>query len=204
MLVLNRNSNTTSLGNGADTSEDDAALVQRLTERDHEALREAYDLHGSFVFGVAMKLTADRGLAEECTQDVFMSLWDQAGSFDSGRARLTTWLYVVTRNRAIALTRQRSARPATPFADVPEVVDHTDPSEVTGQRDEARAVAEALADLPNDQRNVVVLAYVHGLTQDEIATRLNIPLGTVKGRARLALDRLRSTIDVSRISGGTS
>ena len=179
----------------------DAAIAARLAGGDAEALRDAYADHGGVVFGTSLRVLGDYQLAEECTQDVFMTLWHNAASLDLSRAKLTTWLYVVARNRAIALDRRRRARPALPFADVPDVTAAPDPAELAHDADNARQVVQALADLPDDQRMVVTLAYFEGLSQSQIATRLGLPIGTVKGRARLALDRLRTVIDRSA-SGG--
>lgn len=181
----------------------DAVLVGRLVDGDGDALREAYAAHGAMVYSVALRILDDPGLAEECTQDVFVSLWRKAETFDPDRARLSTWLFTLARNRAITLGRTRTARPATPFANVPEVVDESDPADAAIASDQSHAIAEALAELPDEQREVVVLAYVNGLTQDQISQRLNLPLGTVKGRARLALDRLRRTLDPEVAHGGT-
>jgi RNA polymerase sigma-70 factor (ECF subfamily) len=180
---------------------DDGALLARLTARDPEALRDAYAQHGSIVFAVAVRLLRDHQLAEECTQDVFMTLWRNAQSIDPRRARLTTWLYVVTRNHAIALDRRRRARPATPVADVPDPGTAPDPAELTAQGDDTRRIAEALATLPREQLDVMTLAYFESLTQAEIAARLDLPLGTVKSRARLALDRLRTILDPGTLAG---
>jgi RNA polymerase sigma-70 factor (ECF subfamily) len=173
----------------------DAELVARVATGDAEALREAYERHGAIVFGAAMRLLGDHQLAEECTQDVFLTLWREAGRFDAGRGtRLSTWLYAIARNRAIALDRRRRARPATPVAEAPVADTAPDPAELVLRADEQQRVAEALGELPDEQLEVVRLAYFDGLTQDAIASRLGVPLGTVKGRARLALDRLRRAL----------
>ncbi len=175
----------------------DDATVARLARGDAEALRDAYADHGGIVFGTAMRLLDDHQLAEECTQDVFMTLWQNAAGIDLGRAKLTTWLYVVARNRAIALDRRRRARPALAFADVPDTASVPDPAELAQEGDDALQVVSALADLPDDQRVVVTLTYFEGLSQSQIAAHLGLPIGTVKGRARLALDRLRTLLDRS-------
>lgn len=186
----------------AGVTRDDDALIARLRARDPDALRDAYAQHGSIVFGAAVRILGDHQLAEECTQDVFMTLWKNADAVDTGRARLTTWLFVVARNRAITLDRSRRARPSTPVADVPEPGVAPDPAELAAQGDQTRRVVEALASLPEEQLQVMTLAYFGSLTQEEIATRLAIPLGTVKSRARLALDRLRNTLDRATLSDG--
>ena len=144
-----------------------------------------------------MRLLGDHELAEECAQDVFLTLWHNAATIDLDRAQLTTWLYIVVRNRAVALDRRRRARPSLPFAVVPDVMSAPDPADLAQRGDDARRLVEALAKLPDDQRMVVTLAYFEGLSQSQIAHRLGLPIGTVKGRARLALDRLRTAIDRS-------
>jgi RNA polymerase sigma-70 factor (ECF subfamily) len=183
-------------------SPSDSELVGRLARGDADALRDAYAAHGQMVYSVAVRILDDPGLAEECTQDVFLSLWRNAETFDPGRARLSTWLFTLARNRAITLDRKRKARPSTPFADVPEVADEVNPADAVAAYVQSQSIAAALADLPDEQREVIVLAYVNGLTQDQIAGRLHLPLGTVKGRARLALDRLRRTLDPEVAKGG--
>lgn len=181
----------------------DAELVTRLASGDAEALGDAYERHGAIVFGVSVQLLGDHQLAEECTQDVFMTLWREAGKFDASRGtRLSTWLYAVARNRAITLDRRRRARPATPVADVPMVDTAPDPADLVLGSDEQERVVAALAELPDEQLEVVRLAYFEGLSQGAIADRLDVPLGTVKGRARLALDRLRRSLDRSALRPG--
>ena len=174
----------------------DVELVTRLASGDADALRDAYERHGAIVFGAAVQLLGDHQLAEECTQDVFMTLWREAGRFDPRRGtRLSTWLYAIARNRALTLDRRRRARPATPVADVPVVETVPDPADLVARDDERERVVAALGELPDEQLEVVKLAYFEGLTQDAIADRLELPLGTVKGRARLALDRLRRSLE---------
>lgn len=180
----------------------DERILDRLVRRDADALRDAYADHGGVVFGSALRILGDHQLAEECTQDVFMALWHNAATVDLNRAKLTTWLFVVTRNRAIALERRRRARPAQPFADVPEPGAAPDPAQLVERGDEARRLIEALAQLPDDQRRVITLGYFEGLSQSQIADRLDLPLGTVKGRARLALDRLRLSIETASLRTG--
>jgi RNA polymerase sigma-70 factor (ECF subfamily) len=180
----------------------DVALIRRIAAGDGDALSDAYAAHGAMIFGVAMRMLGDHQLAEECTQDVLMSLWRNADRIDPGRARLGTWLYVVTKNRALSLQRSRGTRPATPVAEVPVAAEAPDTAQLVERGDRARRLAEAMASLPDEQRDVVTLAYFHGMTQEQIASRLDLPLGTVKGRARLALDRMRATLGPGDRDGG--
>jgi RNA polymerase sigma-70 factor, ECF subfamily len=173
--------------------EEDGELVRRVAEGDADALRELCGLYGRLVFGVAQRVLGDRQLAEDCTQDVFVALWRGARSYDPGRARVTTWLFTVTRNSAIDIVRRREARRADPLPDDEAAWAGTEPdaAELTAAADTAERVAAALAELPRTQLEAVSLAYFDGLSHAEIAERLGVPLGTVKGRIRLGLDRLR-------------
>ena len=169
----------------------DAAAVTRVASGDAVALRELYDRYGTIVYSFAYRLTSDATLAEECVQDVFVALWRRAADFDPARAKLTTWLFVVARNRAIDLVRQKTRRPEL-REDLEPAGSAPDPADLAAGADEAQRVAEAMAELPEEQLAVLRLAYFDGLSHAEIAELIGIPLGTVKGRMRLALERLRS------------
>ncbi len=169
----------------------DAAAVARVAGGEDAALRELYDRYGRLVYSFAYRLTSDPTLSEECVQDVFVALWRRAADFDPTRAKLTTWLFVVARNRAIELGRQKARRPEL-RDDLEPVGSAPDPADLVAVADESQRVAEAMAELPEDQLAVLRLAYFDGLSHSEIAEVIGIPLGTVKGRVRLALERLRS------------
>jgi RNA polymerase sigma-70 factor, ECF subfamily len=182
---------------------DDAELVRAVGAGDRDALRELYDRFGSILFGTALRVLGDRQLAEECTQDVFVAVWKRASSYEPERASVSTWMLTIARNRAVDLVRRRAARPSDPYPEVE--VSETSPDTITlvGAAETSHRVAEALAELPQPQREAVLLAYFDGLSHSEIAERLGVPLGTVKGRIRLALDRLRAVapryaLDVER------
>ncbi len=169
----------------------DAASVARVAGGDAVALRELYDRYGRVIYSFAYRLTHDATLSEECVQDVFVALWRRAGDFDPSRAKLTTWLFVVARNRAIELGRQKTRRPEL-RDDLEPAGSAPDPADLIAVADESQRVAEAMAELPEDQLAVLRLSYFDGLSHSEIAQVIGIPLGTVKGRMRLALERLRS------------
>jgi RNA polymerase sigma-70 factor (ECF subfamily) len=171
--------------------DDDARLVRRLDAGDTDALRLLYERYGRIVFGMTYRLLGDRQAAEECTQDVFVSVWRTARTYEPARARVSTWLFTIARNRAIDATRRRAARPVDPHEDVWTTELSPDAADLVAAADEAGRLAEAMAELPDAQREAVSLAYFDGLSHTEIAGRLGIPVGTVKGRMRLALDRLR-------------
>lgn len=184
---------------------DDAALIRRIGEGDTGALRVLYERYGAIVFGMALRVVGDRQTAEECTQDVFVAVWRSAGAYDAERASVSTWMISIARNRAVDAVRRLAARPAQPQAEVFVSDEAPDTADRAAALESSERVAAALADLPETQRDVVVLAYFHGLSHSEIAERLDLPLGTVKGRMRLALDRLRAlapqySLDVERQS----
>jgi RNA polymerase sigma-70 factor (ECF subfamily) len=172
----------------------DAQLVRRVAGGDADALRMLYEQYGRLVYSFAHRYTNDATLSEEATQDTFVSLWRKAAGFDPTRAKLSTWLFVVARNRAIELGRQKSRRPelrAEPELDGAA----PDPSTLVADADAAQRVAEAMAELPEDQLEVIRLSFFDGLSHSEIAEVIGIPLGTVKGRMRLALERMRAVVD---------
>ena len=174
--------------------DEDGELVRRVAEGDADALRELYGMHGKLVFGMAYRVLGDRQLAEDCTQDVFVALWRGARTYDPERARVTTWLFTVTRNTAIDIVRRRETRRADPLPEDEAawaMGTEPDAAALTASAETAERVAAALAELPRPQLEAVSLAYFDGLSHAEIAARLDVPLGTVKGRIRLGLDRLR-------------
>ena len=178
----------------------DSATMAAIARGDENALRSLYERYGKIVYSVSYRVTADAQLAEECTQDVFVRVWRRAREFDSSRAKVSTWLFAITRNRAIELWRSRARQlarvDARPFDD-PDAAAGTvdagapDPAELAAAADEAVRVAKALAELPPEQVEALQLAYFDGLSHSEIAQHLGLPLGTVKGRIRLALRQLR-------------
>ena len=179
----------------------DAAAVARVASGDAVALQQLYERYGRVIYSFAYRLTRDATLAEECVQDVFVTLWRRAADFDPTRAKLTTWLFVVARNRAIELGRQKNRRPEL-RDDLEPVGSAPDPADLVSVADESQRVAEAMAELPEDQLAVLRLSYFDGLSHSEIAEMIGIPLGTVKGRMRLALERLRSLSDTYDLQAG--
>jgi RNA polymerase sigma-70 factor (ECF subfamily) len=169
----------------------DEELVGQVAQGDERALSELYDRYSRPVYATGVRLLGDAHLAEELVQDAFTSVWRGATSFDPSRASFATWLYRVTRNRAVDLNRRRQARPqsagenplrAVPGGPEPEAsVDGWD-------------VARALSRIPEKHREVLTLAYFEGLSQREISQRTGVPLGTIKSRTTAALKRLHRSL----------
>lgn len=173
----------------------DAEIVNRIRESDVDGLAAAYDAYGELAFSVALRVVGDRQSAEDVVQEAFMKLWTSAGSFEASRGSLRSWLLTIVRNRAIDRLRGTSAheRAELPlFETQPSRAASDDPWRTVADEFEAEAVREALVRLPVEQRQVIELAYYAGYTQTEIAQMTRVPVGTVKGRTRLALEKLHS------------
>ena len=174
----------------------DEELLKRIAAGDEEALVTLYDRYGRLVYSLAYQILQDHQLAEEITQDVFTRVWQSAASFDPKKSRFTTWLTSITRNRAIDILRRRRVRGLTGpgEAELNTAITRADERYSPEYHLDALAVREALRKLPPDQRKVIELAYFNGMTQREIAEHLQIPLGTVKTRMRLAMMKLRDLL----------
>ena len=179
---------------------DDAALVARLAKGDGDALEVLYDRYSRVVYSFSLRMLADVSSAEELTQEVFLRLWRQGGSYQQSRGVFLTWLLSVTHNMAIDEIRRRKRRPIA--ADTSEddqtltmLPDtRTDVENAAWLTSLQAIVRDALQEIPHLQRQVIELAYFSGLTQREIADRLGEPLGTVKTRMRLGLLKLRDRL----------
>ena len=179
---------------------DDATLAVRIGSGDAEALATLYDRYSRVVYSFAMRMLGDIGLAEELTQEVFLRVWRQCGQYQQSRGALLTWILSITHNMAIDEIRRQNRRPKVQdpgeddFVMVTIADQHADVEQLAWLGALRGLVREALADIPKAQREVVELAYFSGLTQREIAIRLDEPLGTVKTRMRLALLKLRERL----------
>jgi RNA polymerase sigma-70 factor, ECF subfamily len=178
--------------------EADAAAVARVADGDADALHELYARYGRIVYGLTYRLTRDAQLAEEATQDTFVTLWKRADTYDPQRAKVTTWLFVIARNRAIELVRSR-ARVPEPRESVEPPGEEANPADLIQIADDAERIALAVAELPEGQLEAIQLAYFEGLSHTEIAERLGQPLGTIKSRIRLGLDRLRALLELPEL-----
>lgn len=180
----------------------DETLLRLIANgRSSGALGELYNRYSRVVFSVAYHATSSQEIAEEITQDTFLRAWQHAGSFDPQTGKTLTWLTSIARHRAIDLYRRRQARPEAHSTSLEDIADFelTDGDQNTEASVEIlqhqQQVRRALAGLPEEQRQAIALAYFYGLTQEEIASRLNQPLGTVKTRIRLGMQKLRQLIE---------
>lgn len=171
---------------------DDVALLARMAAGDQTALGDVYDRYGRQVYALAVRMLQDATAAEDVTQDVFLKVWRNASRFDSARGRAGTWILHIAYTTTVDLVRARRKAMPSRFDDLPEEIDGTaDPAADAETAVLGAQVRTALMRLPAEQRQALELAYFGALTQQEIAGRLGIPLGTVKGRVRLGLEALR-------------
>jgi RNA polymerase sigma-70 factor (ECF subfamily) len=179
----------------------DHELVLRVATGDVRSFEAIYDRHSGQAFGLALRITGGRRAAEEATQDAFLGLWRAAQTYDTSRGTLKTWLLSMVRNRSVDVLRRegrhdRDVEIDDALADGLESPERGTAEQVS-DREDARDTRQLLLSLPDDHREVIELAYFTGLTQSEIAAKVGAPLGTIKGRQRLALIKMHR-----ELSGG--
>ncbi|MDQ3740147.1 MAG: sigma-70 family RNA polymerase sigma factor [Actinomycetota bacterium] len=175
----------------------DEDLMDRLRDGDPAAFGVIYDRHSTAAFSLAYRMVGKRNAAEDVVQEAFLSLWRAGARYDSARGSLRTWVLGIVHNRAIDALRRSTVHDSRRASDegIEErfaAPDRTDAE--AARRSEAGEVRAALGVLPQDQLKVIELAYFGGFTHSEIAEMLNTPLGTVKGRMRLGLEKLRGVL----------
>ncbi len=180
-------------------SVEDALLIRYIADGQQSAVEALYDRYNRLVFSVALAVVGDRAVAEEVTLDVFLHAWRGAKTYDPARAKVSTWLVAIARHHAIDVLRWQSARVDSRSVLLEEMqlsdeTDPSDPEEQAGLAMERRNVQAALENLPPDQRQALFLAFFKGYSHQEIADLLEQPLGTVKTRIRLAMQKLRQIL----------
>jgi RNA polymerase sigma-70 factor (ECF subfamily) len=173
-------------------------LMRRVQARDQQALGTLYDLLSPLVNAVVLRILSDTAETEEVLVETFWQVWNGAASYDAARGTVEGWVITMARSRALDRLRARKRQDAGTASHWEEerlaAATHPTPESVALQGEQARAVAAALDTLPAEQRLPIELAYYQGLSQTEIAQRLEQPLGTVKTRLRLGLLRLRHVL----------
>jgi RNA polymerase sigma-70 factor (ECF subfamily) len=159
-------------------------------------LEALYDAHNRQAIGLAYKILGNVGDAEEVVQEVFLSAWRAGHQYDPARGSQHAWVLAMVRNRSIDVLRARRRRPVQPLAEGVDLPDTQDVPAQAASNVDAAAARVALNSLPPEQKEVIELAYFGGLSHTEIATQVAAPIGTVKGRIRLGLDRLRVALGV--------
>jgi len=189
------------------STDTDADLVRRMASGDERALGAFYDRWSGMLSSLLVKMLADADEAEDVLEETFWQAWRQADRYDATRASTATWLTTIARSRALDRLRARRRRGEEPWSAIAEGNESTSSSESLAApsrdplanveaADRRTRVVAALASLPAEQRQAIELAYFGGLSQSEIADRLQQPLGTVKTRVRLAMDKLRERLGV--------
>jgi RNA polymerase sigma-70 factor (ECF subfamily) len=176
----------------------DRELLADMARGDRAAFGALYDRYASLALGLATRIVGDRGTAEEVVQDAFLSAWRRAGTYQPERGEPRAWLLSIVHHRAIDRVRGPAARARHERIDDTPAAEPVDPVDVWGETLASltrQQIAAALRELPTDQRQTIELAFFGGLTHLEIAERLDLPLGTVKGRVRLGLRRLRILLE---------
>jgi RNA polymerase sigma-70 factor (ECF subfamily) len=175
----------------------DEELIADLGRGDAEALGLLYDRYRRLAMAVAYRILDDGTAAEDCLQDAFVQVWRNHGSFHPERGSVKSWLLTIVRNAAIDRHRGREgrARQDRPIDEVEYLLgEHDDPHEQAIESLQAEEIQTAIRSLPDEQREAITLAFFNGLTHQEIAERVGIPLGTVKGRMRLGLKKMRQQL----------
>jgi RNA polymerase sigma-70 factor, ECF subfamily len=176
----------------------DEELMPLVGRKDTEAFEVLYDRHGGAAYSLAYRIVGDRAAAEEVTQEAFISVWRSGARFDAARGSVRSWLLSVVRNRAIDFLRSRAGKAPKLDFDDEAALEQRPAAERTEEealrRETAVEVRGALGKLPGEQSKVIELAYFGGFSHSEIAAILGLPMGTVKGRMRLGLEKIRGEL----------
>ena len=176
---------------------DDRTLMERVARhRDREAFQRLFLNFGPKIKAVMIRSGTDSDTAEDLAQDVMLTLWRKAELYAPERGTVAAWVFTIARNTRIDRLRRQCSRVYEDIADLNLESPEADGEEETEMRQRDSLVGEALASLPPDQRRVVELSFVEDMPQAEIATALDLPLGTVKSRMRLAYAKLRERLEI--------
>jgi RNA polymerase sigma-70 factor, ECF subfamily len=176
--------------------DDDQTLIAAIAGGDSGALELLYERYAAVVYRIALRMLKNRELAEDIVQEAFWRVWRRSASFAEDRGRVTQWLFGIVHNLCIDEMRRVRSRPNQIYEDVEHPVlqqlidEHSDIPAAAWMAEQRRMISESLRELPAAQREAIELAYFGGLSHQEIATKLNRPLGTIKTRVRLGLRKL--------------
>jgi len=186
----------------------DDQILAALAQRDLSALEELYDRYSKVAYSLAYRIVGDRGNAEDVVQDAFLSVWRQAGTYKRERGAARTWLMSIVHHRSIDRLRSGASSSNTiPYEELPETREETTKPSIWQQAwNNVRGdmIRRALERLPVEQKKSIELAYFSGYTQAEIAELMGVPLGTVKGRMRIGLQKLRTMLEGLEIGASST
>ncbi|MFK8023395.1 MAG: sigma-70 family RNA polymerase sigma factor [Ilumatobacter sp.] len=172
-----------------------SVLLRRVQQGDRDAFSAFYDAVSPAVFGTVKRVLRDPAMSEEVTQEVFVEIWKTVDRFDPERATASTWAVTLARRRAVDRVRhEQSQRNRIGALAGQRTVADAGPEDAVVASLDGERVQRAMSELPDDQREAVGLAFLDGRTHGDIAERLDLPLGTVKGRIRIGLKKLRNTL----------
>lgn len=185
-------------------SELDARLYSRMKRGDKEALEDLYDRYVKLLYSFSYKMLEDKQVSEEIVQEVFIKIWTQKSAYDDSKGKFSSWLLTITRNTVIDHIRKR--KEVVSDMQARELTEDPDPSveDQVEWKEKKEDIKQAMNQLGTDQQQVIELFYFKGMSQQKIAEQCDIPLGTVKGRIRLALKHLRETLQSSEKIGGVT
>jgi len=185
------------------TDADDQLVIIAVAQGDSQALEVLYDRYSAVVYRLAFRMLKNREQSEEIVQEVFWRVWRRSASFERERGRVAQWIFGIAHNLCIDELRRMRARPNPVYDNdenpiIPQLVDdHVDVPATAWANDQRRVIINALASLPTAQRQAIELAYFNGLSHQEIAEHLDRPLGTIKTRVRLGLQKLGTLLAFS-------
>ena len=186
----------------------DDQILAALAQRDLSALEALYDRYSKVAYSLAYRIVGDRGNAEDVVQDAFLSVWRQAGTYKRERGAARTWLMSIVHHRSIDRLRSGASSSNTiPYEELPESREETTKPSIWQQAwNNVRGdlIRRALERLPVEQKKSIELAYFSGYTQSEIAELMGVPLGTVKGRMRIGLQKLRTMLEGLEIGASST
>lgn len=173
-------------------------LIRRVAQsHDRSAFAELFDHFAPRLKSFMMRKNASAELAEDLVQEAMIAVWTKAGLYEPSKGSVTTWVFTIARNLRIDRIRRDVHMPTVELGDYDEPSDAVEGEELLGRKQEDGLVAEALKTIPEEQRQVLVLSFIEDMPQSEIATKLSIPLGTVKSRMRLAYGHLRRYLETT-------
>lgn len=176
----------------------DEELMPLIGEKSPEAFEVFYDRHGGAAYSLAYRIVGEPAAAEDVTQEAFISIWRSGARYDQARGSVRSWMLSIVRNRAIDALRSRAGRAPKLTFDDEAILEQRPSGDLTDdeamRRETADEVRGALGQLPGEQSKVIELAYFGGFSHSEISEMLGVPLGTVKGRMRLGLEKIRGEL----------
>ncbi|KIL47127.1 RNA polymerase sigma factor [Jeotgalibacillus campisalis] len=173
----------------------DIELYQQVLQRDKNALESLYDRYQKLIYSFSYRMTKDTTLAEEVVQEVFIKLWNSHSSYSEEKGKFSSWLLTMTRNTALDHLRKQSSKPAVEFEERDSLRETAEtPSDLLEEKEKKLLIRRSVQKLKKEQRHIIELFYFQGLTHEKISHRTGLPLGTVKGRIRLALKHLKTYI----------